>query len=377
MDSRAPTAPPPGDGTVAVVAATLQEAYRRVKMQYGAGAVILGSRTGTRRQSRRLGVSRHVEVLVQTGAPVPAAERSAVASASARGLAAEVARIEALVGAIEEEHARLRHRRRDGRDPLTDVLVAAGASEATVTHLLTRFTSETGRPATDRPAAIDWLRQNLPACNGDWDDFDGCHAFLGLAGGGRTELVLAVARELQRRNRRTLVLSILPAHRGEVRRLQSAASMDGYDAAVIRKPESIGNVADHLGGYAAVLLDLPDLDGPADLEPGGYLHAWLAANDGFHRHLVLPLDGDPRDQADLVPVARTWHCDWLALTRTRRTHRWGKVLDLHRSLSLPLSLLSPAIAGEAPRIAVASEVLDLVLDARDCSGGAASPVADK
>ena len=364
METPTRNSPPPSDGIVAVAAVTLQEAYRRVKREYGDEAVIVGSRSVSRREDRGLGQSRFVEVLVQTGNPVPVTTPVAGGRAPA-GLAAEVERIEDLVAAIEKEHARLRSIHRSTTDPLTEALVASGASEPAVNHLLTRFTSETGRLTTDRTAALSWLEQNLLASNSDWNGFYGCHAFLGPSGSGRTELVLEAARKLQQHNRRTLVLSIQPAHRGEVRRLQTAAAAGGFDAAVIQKTESVASVAEHLGDYDAVLLDLPDLDGSAGMEPGQELHRWLATNDGFHRHLVLPLDGDPRDQADLAPLTRTWNCDWLALTNTGRTRRWGKVLDLQRSLSLPLSLLAAESIGDAPRIAVSGQVLDHILGAVD------------
>ncbi len=222
------------------------------------------------------------------------------------------------------------------------------------------------RPAADRgdrPAFLGWLEQNLPAGNCGWDGFYGSHAFLGTPGCGRTGLVLAAAARLQARGRRTLVLSLVPGDDGLIRRLQRAASDGGFDAAVMRRPEQLEETADQLAAYDVVLVDLPPLHG-ADMAEGGVLHRWLATNPGFHRHLVLPLDGDTGDLAALAPQARAWNCDWLAMARTDRSRRWAKLLDLTVSLGLPFSLLAadPERGGEL-EIAASGLLLDRVLGA--------------
>ncbi|RKZ19712.1 hypothetical protein DRQ50_01470, partial [bacterium] len=287
------------EGLVAVKAATLQDAYRRVKKDFGDDAVIVGSRTVTRRQDHGLGRDRYVEVMVQADGQAGVRRPPAKSSTERRDMAAEVARIEDLAAILEEQHARLvKGTARVDANPLSGILTGAGASAETVAHLLTRFAGETGRPEHDRPGFLSWLEENLPASNSDWAGFYGCHAFLGRSDTGRSDLVLGAAAELSARKRRTLMLSIMPAHRGEVRRLQAAAAAGSFDAAVIQNTDRIAAVAEHLGNYDAVLLDLPEIDTPA-MSPGGTLHRWLAANEGFHRHLVLPLDGDVRDLADM------------------------------------------------------------------------------
>lgn len=352
---------PQGDGGLAtVLAPTLQDAYRRVKKDFGHDAVIVGSRTVERRQG--LGRQRAVEVTVQTDAGAAVAARRSAPAESGEGLAVEVARIESLVASLEEQHARIMSDRPAATaNPLARTLSEAGAGDETVAHLLARFSGETGKPENDRPGFLSWLEENLAASNSDWDGFYGCHAFLGRADTGRSDLVLAAAAALSSRGRRTLMLSIMPAHRGEVRRLQTAAAAGQFDAAVIQNTDRIAAVAEHLAEYDAVLLDLPDLD-EEPMATGGELHRWLAANEGFHRHLVLPLDGDVRDQADLAPEARSWNCDWLTLTHTHRSRQWGKVLDLQRSFGLSLSLLAASTAAGTPEIASAGAVLDRMLD---------------
>lgn len=365
METRRQSSQGADDGLVAVAAATLQDAFRRVRKDFGADAVIVGSRTVDRRQARGLGRERFVEVMVQSDAGAGAGTRLPRATTIDGDLAGEVARIEDMVAAIEEQHARLVQGAPEvSANPLARVLAAAGATDDTVAHLLARFTGETGRPEHDRPGFMSWLAENLPASNSDWNGFYGCHAFLGRADTGRSELVLGVAAELTARGRRTLMLSIMPAHRGEVRRLQAAAALGRFDAAVIQKTELIATVTEHLNDYDAVLLDLPELDSPA-MSAGGALHRWLAANEDFHRHLVLPLDGDVRDQADLAPLARDWSCDWLALTHTHRSRYWAKVLDLQLAFGLALSLLAPSRNETVPVIATAGGLLDRMLGAEE------------
>jgi hypothetical protein len=239
---------------------------------------------------------------------------------------------------VEARQARLRAAEADLRgQPLADTLLDAGATADTVRHLLARFAAESGGGPVDRGTFESWLGAALPASNCTWADFAGCHAFLGQDGCGRTGLVLDTAARLQAEGRKVLVLAVTPRHGGEIRRLQTAAAAGNFDAAVIQKAERLEVVSGQFTGYDAVLVDLPALDDPA-MASGGTLHAWLAANDSFHRHFVCPLDGDPRDLADLAPVARAWNCDWTAATRTDASRRWGKLLDMDRAFGLPWSV---------------------------------------
>ncbi len=360
-----PSSPPsrqPSDGVVVVAAPSLQDAYRRIKRDYGDQAEVLDSRNVSRREARGLGRERLVEVTIRVpGAPRPSRPAAAVpGSAGVGDLLHEVERIEALVAELEEAPAAAPA---PLRSPLAELLEVSGARAGTVDHLLARFVAETGRGPADRPAFLTWLEENLPASNCGWDGFYGCHAFLGAPGSGRTELVLAAAARLQALGRRTLVLAMTPGDEGLIRRLQRAASDGGYDAALLRRAEQLEESAAQLAEYDVVLVDLPPLAAPESAD-GGVLHRWLAANAGFHRHLVLPLDGDTGDLADLAPVARNWNCDWIAVARTDRSRRWAKLLDLTVSIGLPFSLLAadPARGGEL-EIAASGLLLDRVLGA--------------
>jgi len=362
---------PSVDGRPTVIAApTLKAAQKRVREQFGDDAVILDTRTVTERQPHGLGQVRRVEVVVQPAGAAPlrrpaaAAVRPSPAAALPAELLREVERIEALVEAVVGEYGAS-----DpggpwlGGNPAAEALLAGGAGGAVVRRILTRFAGETGAEPDDRAGLLAWLGEQLQASNCGWDGFYGCHAFLGESASGRTDLILAAAAKLQQQGRRTLILSALPAHGGEVRRLQAEAARMGCDAAIIKREDQLAASDRHLAGYDAVLLDLPRLDHAA-LAPGGAVHGWLAAHEGFHRHLAVPLDRDLSDMEHLATAARLWNCDWTAVTRLDRTRRQGRLLDLVEALPLPVSLLSadPSQGGRLD-IATTDRLLDLILTA--------------
>lgn len=375
MDSRRKPRPSADGQPIVVSAPTLKEAYRKVKSELGEDAVILSSRNVTLRQSQGLGSERTVEVIAQTGG---AGRRPLAAPADGNGakpapggglpvdlpagIGREVQRIEGLVREIARHHE---DQERQGAvfmdNPLAEALLTAGAEPATVERLLTRFTSETGKAANDRVGAITWLTDHLRASNCQWDGFYGCHAFLGRAGCGRTGMIYQAAARLQERGRKTLVLSLMPGHTGEVRRLQAEASRLGFDAAVIQRDTQLVKSEAHLARYDAVLVDMPALDSPL-MVPGGTLHGWLANNPSFHRHLVVGLDGDPRDMDDLSAAAKGWQADWMAVSRCDLGRRPGKFLEFSEMIPLPFSLLGHQAGGEARLdIAASGDILDRVL----------------
>lgn len=385
MDSRRSNKPSASFDPAVVTAPTLKEAYKRVRSKYGANAVILGSRSVTRRQALGLGREKLVEVLVQKsetrgtatlGRPTPPQATTQPISRDAAPtdtltseIAKEVDRIEALVrGLTENPDFGNEHNPLLQNNPLAETLIASGTTPQTVTRLLTRFSSETGQAATDRPAALSWLIENLKASNCQWDGFFGCHAILGYAGAGRSSLVMAAAARLQKMGRRTLVLTVTPSHRGEIRRLQVEASEHGYDAAVIQKPEQLPRSESHLSKYDAVLLDMPSLEHESMAE-GGALHTWLATNPGFHRHLLTPLHMDVREYPNLGKVARSWNCDWVALSHLDRCTFPGKIFNLLEDVPLPISLTTTDALPETQlSIAQSGALLDHVLAA----GGSAA-----
>lgn len=370
----------PVDGAPAVVTAgTLKEAYRTVREQYGDDAVIMGTRTVNRRHELGLGHERQVEVTVQLPGTAPATlgHRQGAATLErifsgqhapgitgdiGADIAREVDRIEKLVADIAEEHTQAASRRSPfGDNALAETLLETGASPDAVKTLLTRFTSETGAEMHDRPAALTWLTENLRASNCTWDDFYGYHAFLGEAGSGRSDLVLTAAGLAQGMGRRTLVLSMMPGNSGDVSRLQEEAAGKGFDAAVIKEEAQLAATEKHLNAYDVVLVDMPHL-GHASMAEDGVVHGWLARNTSFHRHLLVPMDKDPRDMDNLNQAARAWNCDWIAVSRSDLTNRPGKMLDLLERVPLPVSLISsdPARTGDL-EIAHSERILDAIL----------------
>ncbi len=370
MDSRNRTRPLANNQPVVVSAATLKGAYKQVKEEFGDDAIILGSRTVTRRQALGLGHEKVVEVMVQNpaGMAVSHNQHSArfqfqnaggdTTAPLSKEMLAEVDRIEELVKAIAEDFKKIDTRASITRgNPLAESLVNGGASPETVQKLLTRFTSETGHSSNDRVAALSWLGENLRASNCEWEGFYGCHAFMGPVGAGTIDLILSTAAKLQELGRRTLVLNVLPEDRSRIKQLQVEASRCGFDAAVIQKTSQLARSEEHLKRYDVVLVDMPNLGHPT-MATGGALHGWLAGNTTFHRHILVPANQDPKDMEAVTTAARIWNCDWLGMTRLELTGRPAKILDFADANPLPISLIQNNGQVE---IASSGQLLDFIL----------------
>ncbi len=359
-----------------VSAPTLKEAHKIVRQKFGKNAIILSTRTVSRRQELGLGQVKAVEIVVidsaasTSGNPAKTSASTFVQKSSSseitQELNREVERIEKLVQEITTRQATMND---DSlvNNPLAESLISAGASAPVVATLLTRFTSETGKDRADRVGALNWLKEQLPASNCGWDGFYGYHAFLGHSGSGRTELVLEAAARLQQNGRRTLVLSIMPSDPGAIKRLQREAGNQGYDAAIISKESQLSSSESHMSQYDVVLLDMPALDHPA-LKPGGRLHSWLATNPGFHRHILVPLDMDFQDLDETKNTAKNWNCDWVVISRIDRSGRPGKIIDLYEHIPLPVSLIGKK-TGQTLVLDIASSdgILDLALGINNTS----------
>jgi flagellar biosynthesis GTPase FlhF len=339
-----------------VRASSLQAALQRVKQRYGADARVVESRTVDVREDGSLGRRRLVEIVVDTAgdgheAGSPPAAHGARARELARVMSREVERIERLVETLDARHGRRQALASDLRDyPLARELLESGASPEAVRRLALSYRSALAGKAPSRADAVQHLRRHVAPASGGWRSFGGCHVFLGDSGAGKTDLVLGTAARLHAAGRQTLVLSLLPRHGGEVRRLQLEAAEQGYDAAIIRRPQQLVTCADRISRYDVVLVDTPCLFGP-ELAGAGDLQRHLSQNESFHRHCVVPLDLDLREGGGLWEAARRWNCDWLSLTRLDRCRRPGKILDLLGRVALPLSL-----CGRGPWPRAAAEI---------------------
>jgi flagellar biosynthesis GTPase FlhF len=374
---------PSGDREQAIVRApTLKEALRKARALYGEEVRILASRQVVRRQSDGLGQDALIEISILTNDAVPTlsarVEADQAASAPTGGslshlLRSEVERIERLTEMLTSQKGQ----RVDGREgpqdyPLAAPLAAAGASPATIGRLATLFRAEIGSGKADWPAAVNHLRLHLRAGSGRWEDFGGCHIFLGDSGAGKTDTVLGTAARLQEAGRSPLVLSLLPRHGGEVRRLQLEAAQHNYDAAVINRQDQLERLEESLSRYDVVLMDTPGLFGKSMVEAGD-LQRYLAQNERFHRHLVAPLDMDIRLGSALWEAARIWNCDWTVVTRLDRAGGFGRALDIYGKMGLPVSMLSAGPWPEArAELATVDMLAELMLKNRDERGAAAA-----
>lgn len=376
MDSLNPRNRPSASAAAVVEAPTLKEALRQVRQRYGEDARVIRSRTINRRQPGGLGQEKVVEVLVDAASRRAGSRERTIrpqqGSSTNVGvggwrdltgdIAAEVQRIEQLVQHItREQAARATQTQVRPSNRLAEALVEAGASVAVVNRAMERWLAETGAREDDRAGFMEYLAQSLRTNRGDWRELGGTHVFLGSAGCGRSELVLAVAARLAADQRQVLVLSLLPRHGGEVRRLQAEAAQHGYDAAVIQKPRQLAKANEHLSRYEVVLIDAPSFESPVMVREQAMCQE-LIANPSYHRHLVLSLDRDLRDNSLLARRARAWECDWLALTRLDQTTTLGKILDVAEDFPLPLSLLGDIDWPQGqPELASAGKLLELIL----------------
>jgi hypothetical protein len=367
---------------VVVRAPTLKEALQEARVRYGEDVRIVNSRNRIVRQEDGLGQEKAVEVVVQPPGESPVLEAVSpnvggeVPTRSPKLAAVidqEVTRIERLVRKLAQRRQRRLPLVQELADyPLAATLLKAGTSEETVRQLGHLFAAEQDRAEGDLQAALAHLRAHLRASNGRWEDFGGCHVFLGDSGAGKSDLVLGIAAGLQEAGRRTLVLNLLPKHGGEVRRLQLAAAQHSYDAAIIKRGEQLDQVIEHLAQYEAVLIDTPSLFSPS-LAAAGNLQRFIAQNETFHRHCVVPLDLDLHDGGQLWEAARIWNCDWAAVTKLDRSRNRGKLLDLQSRLQLPFSVCTAGPWPESePVLAQTDEIVALISGEQDHRTAAAA-----
>jgi flagellar biosynthesis GTPase FlhF len=338
-----------------VTAPTLTEALQRARELHGDNVCVIDSRTVSVRQEEGLGQRRMVEVRVAPpGADGrgpsrrPPRRSPAPGSDLADALVHEVERIERLAATLAGGGPQ-------GGDwgdyPLARTLLQAGASTAAVERTAASFARLPEAKRRGRDAAVRHLGSRLRASSSEWPQLGGVHVFLGEAGCGRSDLVLGVAARLAVAGQRPLVLSLLPRHGGEIRRLQLEAAAHGYDAAVMHRPDQFARHVDQFGAYGAVLVDTPALLA-APLLAVGELQAFVVGNASFHRHLVLAADADLRERADLWQTARDWSCDWTAVTRLDRTRLPGKLLDICTLLPWPISFTAASPwPGSGPEMA--------------------------
>jgi hypothetical protein len=352
-------------GTTVVTGATLDEAFQKVRQQFGPEAVISGSRSRTLVKEDGQGTVKVIEVLVQNSA-VSVSKPHVRARSTAdphREFRQEVERIEHMVAELCRAAAP------PGPDagpppylPLAEHLVAQGASAAVVDKLLTRFAAESGKPATDRPAAAAWLEEYLTVSLGGQPEVRGQHVFLGEYPGESLDSVLRVARDPSQTRGRVLLAAVLPDPERDLPRLKSAAAAAGHDAAVVRRVDQLAGLRDHLANYDQALVAVPDLV-DVRMDEGGPVHQWLATQPDLQRHLLISLDRDFLDLDFASRFARSWNCDALALTRADRTNRAAKILDLVDRIPLPVSFLVPAASGaETPGRATVDHLLNRILN---------------
>ena len=348
---------PPVDGrTTVVTGSTLSEAFRNVRQEFGPDAVISGSRSRSRRKSSGWGTEQVIEVMVETGIGRPD-KTEQVAGDLTGEIRYEVERLERMVEDICQTAVPETGEVQEARtNPLAGYLVENGASKGAVDRMLTRFVSETGNPPTDRPGAIAWLTGYLGTGQADLGEWEGNHVFLAEHPEDRLGMVLQLAGRLTEIGRRVLVVSVLPDPERDEPRLKNIAATAGHDAAVVREVGQIQDLESCLADYDLVLVDLPALT-DHQLAEGGPIHGWLASNEKFHRHLLIPMDRDFQDLEDLRDAVRSWNCDWLSLTRLEGTRRAAKLLDLIDRIPLPISFMSDNAMGEGILAAATAELL--------------------
>ena len=360
---------PPVDGhTTVVTGSTLSEAFRNVHQEFGPEAVISGSRSRSRRKSSGWGTEQVIEVMVETG-DAAASETEQFTGDLTGEIRYEVERLERMVEDIcQTKVPETEEGLNERKNPLDGFLVENGASQGAVDRMLTRFASETGSPPDDRPGAIAWLTGYLETGKADLRDWQGNHVFLGEHAEDRLGMVMQLAGSMTEAGRRVLVVSVLPDPDRDESRLKNIAAAAGLQNYRISLKIQNRDLETCLSVYDLVLVDIPALT-DHQLAEGSPIHGWLASNEKFHRHLLIPMDRDFQDLDNLRDAVRSWNCDWISLTRLEGTRRPAKLLDLIDRIPLPISFMSDNAMGEGILAAATAELLlDRILTAGTPAG---------
>jgi len=267
----------PGASTQAVQAPDLARAFELIRERFGHEALI----AETRRIEGPDGDA-WVEVVLATGEPNPS---DSLRVDDGDRLARVMARLDALAADVEALEGP------PDPYPLADDLRDAGCSDAALARLARDFDRVSRRGSRSRTAAqrhlAGWVQAVGPK---PMATLSGEHWIVGRAGAGKTTAVLLLAQHLKQAGARPVVITLCPAHPGEVQRFSAAARAIDVAAASAYDEAELEHLRAHFADRDLLLIDTPCClsSGSVPQPPGASTV-----------HVVTPLGEDPRQFGEL------------------------------------------------------------------------------
>lgn len=201
--------------------------------------------------------------------------------------------------------------------PLADELRDAGCGEATLELLARDFERVSQRGPRSRTAAhrhlASWVRAVGPK---GVAQSSGEHWIVGRAGSGRTTATLLLAGHLKQLGLHPVVVTLSPAHAGEVQRVAAAARALDVGAASAYDADDLARLRDHFADRDILLVDAPcRMRDDAPSVPG-----WAKS------HLAVPLGEDPRQMRAVWEVGPP--TDFLLVTQADLCASPGRLVEL-------------------------------------------------
>jgi hypothetical protein len=333
---------------VTIRAKSFDEAMQYAKTKFGRSAIVVDTRTTRVKTRDGLGIKSVYELVIDPGfiqrpgsadVKIPAVIDLAggVPSQSPSSIDRvrnEIERIERLIHSVDNAEARLRSF--DTAYPLNESLISGGVSDGAIRVLQSSYEDRVpstmhGDPESARLHLLDYFNCSKTTSVAG---MSGPHVFLGTAGSGKTSLIIKLAAELVREGRSVAVVTAVPFHSGEIRRIEEAASALMTDAAVVNSYEELTRTLRLYGDKDTVLIDTPCMLSRRTRTATDFFNKLNAAQDMF-KHMVCSLTSDSDLLYSELDLYQAWNCDFLALSRIDLVRKCGKIFDivLHRGVT--------------------------------------------
>ncbi len=337
--------------TSTVLDISLEGAMKKVREQFGPGALILGTREIRRKKEGGLGSEKIFELTVTeeaSGGRGPEKEKGRpegalrATGASGREILVQIKRLESLetsIQTLEEKLSELAGKYREY--PLYDLLKAGDVSADTIGVVSDSFfKSDDGGYRDADEAARHHLERHLKVADAaDWTDVSGTHMFFGTGGCGKTSLVIKLAGRLADAGRDVAVVTVFPRHAGEVRRLEVVADTIGIRSFAAYSLMEFERLLGALDGETTVLVDTPCVRTVQELTTDRFIKV-MSRIDILTRHFVFDLNVSKRQLQVDLDLFNALACDFCVLTKLDILCGQASFLDLLAERLLPFSILN-------------------------------------
>ena len=211
-------------------------------------------------------------------------------------------------------------------------------------------------------AAESHLRRSLrlwPLAS--WDELHGLHVVLGVAGAGKTTLVLKLGRQLAAAGRRVAVLAFCPRPGPQAAAFRAAAELASVTAAVVPTPADWADARAPLADCDVLLVDTP-----CCLSEPHLLHALLSLPEmrrpESSLHHAVCLHHGPEFLLRQLKLAAAHGVDYLALSQADLAPGFGALLELQARP--PVSFVNASRDLDAPLVSPGADALLLALGCR-------------